>query len=247
MPPTHAPPLEDFHSRISRYWTVNWSYIAQTTSSQQLFTWFLKCWWGANSWQWTKNAVKWGYVWWENLFILCSYVFGLSFVLLTAYEGRKMNNHVWLRMAGELLSIFFIRIRLFGLFFSWLSISGQFFSEIWIRMVGEVLYILYSCVFGLYIFSLTAMNTDQYHRCHQNNSFCLFYYIWIHIFKICTFWTKIQGCHLTRSVLCNLIIFHFFSYVDIVHLLQRWEDVGICCNHTQTGFPWFIRVENVLE
>ena len=45
--------------------------------------------------------------------------------------------------------------------------------------------------------------------------------------QISTFWTKIQGCHLTRLVWRTRIIFRFFSYVAIVHLLRRGEYVGI--------------------
>ena len=39
--------------------------------------------------------------------------------------------------------------------------------------------------------------------------------------QISTFWTKIQGCYLTRLVWRNWIIFCFFLYVVIAHLLQR--------------------------
>ena len=45
--------------------------------------------------------------------------------------------------------------------------------------------------------------------------------------QISTFWTEIQGCHLTRLVWRTRIIFRFFSYVAIAHLLRRGEYVGI--------------------
>ena len=45
---------------------------------------------------------------------------------------------------------------------------------IWLRMGGEVIYIVYKYLFGLYTVLLTSMTVEHNHRCHQNNSFCLF-------------------------------------------------------------------------
>ena len=56
--------------------------------------------------------------------------------------------------------------------------------------------------------------------------------------QIFTFWTKIQGYHLTRLVWCTRIIFRFFLYVAIFRLLQRWEDIEICWNQLELRFPW---------
>ena len=42
-------------------------------------------------------------------------------------------------------------------------------------------------------------------------------------------------------------IFRFFSYVAISHLLRRREDVGICFNQLQIGFPLSSRFINGLE
>ena len=58
-----------------------------------------------------------------------------------------------------------------------------------------------------------------------------------HMSQICTFWTEIQGCHITRLVQHTRIIYHFLLYVAILHLLQRMEDVGIYWNQLQLGFP----------
>ena len=41
-------------------------------------------------------------------------------------------------------------------------------------MAGEVIYILYSYVFGLYTVLLTSMAAEKNHRCHQKDRFCLF-------------------------------------------------------------------------
>ena len=57
--------------------------------------------------------------------------------------------------------------------------------------------------------------------------FWVIYYVQINMSQISTFWTEIQGCHLTRLVWRTRIIFRFFSYVAIVHLLRRGEYVGI--------------------
>ena len=104
-------------------------------------------------------------------------------------------------------------------------------------MEGEVIYIFYSYVFGLYVVLLTSIKAEKNHRCHQKDSFCLFYYVKIHISQICTFWNNIQGYHLTLLVWHTRIIFRLLSYVVIVRLLQIQEDVGICWNRLQYGFP----------
>ena len=131
-------------------------------------------------------------------------------------------------------------------FISWLPITGRIFSKTWIRMMVEVVYILYS-FFLLYSVSFTSMTAQHNHRCDLKDIFCLFCYFWIHISKICTFWTKIQGYYIARSVLRTLVIFFFLSCVAIAHLLQRHEDFGICWNHLQKVFPWLSQVTNVLE
>ena len=53
---------------------------------------------------------------------------------------------MWLRMAGEVMSIYiYLGIHLFGLcYVSGLPIAGHIFSETWILMTGEFRYILYS-------------------------------------------------------------------------------------------------------
>ena len=65
--------------------------------------------------------------------------------------------------------------------------------------------------------------------------------------SISTFWTEIQGCHLTQLVWYTRIIFRFFSYVAIIHVLWRGEYVGICWNQLQLGFPWSSQVTNGLK
>ena len=104
-------------------------------------------------------------------------------------------------------------------------------------MAGEAIYILYSYVFGLNFISLETMTSEQDHWCHQKEIFCLFYYVQIHISQICTLCTKIQGYHLTQYLLHTWIIFRFFFYVEISHLLQRREGIGIRWNNLQPGFP----------
>ena len=94
--------------------------------------------------------------------------------------------------------------------------------------MGEVIYIFYSYVFGLYLFSLTTMTAEHNHGCNQKDRFILFYYVQSHIYQICTLWTEIKGYHPTRLVWRNQIIFHFFLYVDILHLTLIGEGAGIC-------------------
>ena len=43
-------------------------------------------------------------------YISSRYVFIFSFVSLTKYVGRKLEYLMWLRMAGEFMSNFFLRI-----------------------------------------------------------------------------------------------------------------------------------------
>ena len=150
---------------------------------------------------------------------------------------------------GTIIHVYiFLWIYIFGYcFVSFLPRTGQGFSEMWIRMAGEVVYIIYSYVFGLYIFSLTAMTADHDHRCHKKDSFCLFYYFKIHISHICTFWTKTQGYNITRLVWSTWVIFCFFSYVVMFHLLLKREDVGNLWNHLQPRFHWLSRVTNGIE
>ena len=42
------------------------------------------------------------------------YVFNLSFISRKNYAGQKLNNLMWLRMAIEFISVFFLWLRLFG-------------------------------------------------------------------------------------------------------------------------------------
>ena len=60
-------------------------------------------------------------------------IFISSLVSLTKYVGRNMNTLMWLRMAGEFMSIY-----LFGYALS---------SELWLRMAGYRNYLLYTYVF----------------------------------------------------------------------------------------------------
>ena len=55
-------------------------------------------------------------------YISYRYTFISSLVLLTKYVGRKLNTLMWLRMAGEFMSIYF-----FGYALS---------SQMWLRMAG---------------------------------------------------------------------------------------------------------------
>ena len=41
-------------------------------------------------------------------------------------------------------------------------------------MAGEVIFILYSYLFGLYTVLLTSVQTEHNHMCHQNDIVCLF-------------------------------------------------------------------------
>ena len=106
FPPDDAPPLSYFYDNRSSSCTVNLSHLTQTTSSRKFFPLFWKIGGGTNSWRWETNTVKYRYIWQESSSILYSYVFGLSFISPTAYEGRKMKNPMWLCMAGEVMSIF---------------------------------------------------------------------------------------------------------------------------------------------
>ena len=44
-------------------------------------------------------------------------------------------------------------------------------------MAGEVIYIFYSYLFGLYGVSLTAMIYEHDRKCYRKDSFILFYFV----------------------------------------------------------------------
>ena len=140
------------------------------------------------------------------------------------------------------MSIFFTYTFIWVVFFSLFRIPGQSFSETWIYISWEVIYIFYSHVFVLYLGF-----TENNHGCHQKDMFCLFFYVQIRLSQIFTLWTKMQSYHLTQSVLRTWVIFRFFSYVSIVHLLRIWEDVEICWNHLHPVFPWLSLITNGLK
>ena len=114
-------------------------------------------------------------------------------------------------------------------------------------MAVEVIYILYSYVFDLYFVSLTATTTKNNHGFHQKNNFCLSYYVKIHIYIICTLWTRIQGYHLTQSLMRSWNIYFFLLYIRIVNLLSRREGPRIYQNTLHPAFPWLIIFKNRLE
>ena len=113
-------------------------------------------------------------------------------------------------------------------------------------MAVKVIYIFYSYSFVLYIVPFTYVTAEHNHGCHQKDIF-FFYYVQIHVSQICKFWTEIQVCHITLLVWHTRILFYLFSYVAIVHLLQRLEDVGICWNQHQPGFLWSSQFTNGLK
>ena len=86
-------------------WLSNRLDLVKTKSSRQLFLWFWKSCWGTKSWLETNNTVKYGYVCQDNSSLFYSYVFGLYLVSPVVHKGRKRNNTMCLRMAGEVLSI----------------------------------------------------------------------------------------------------------------------------------------------
>ena len=108
------------------------------------------------------------------------------------------------------------------------------------------IYLLQLCIWLIFTVSLISMTTKYNHLCHHKYRFCYLLRSNPYV-SICTFWTKIQGYHLTRFVWRTRIIFWLFYYVAIVHLFQRREDVGICWNKLQLGFPWSSRVTNGLK
>ena len=108
------------------------------------------------------------------------------------------------------------------------------------------IYLQQLCIWLIYCF--IEINDGQAQSRVSSKGHLLFiYYVQINMSQICTFWTKFQYYHLTRLVWHTRIIFRFFSYVAIFHLLQRWEDVGICWNQLQLGFPWSSWVTNGLK
>ena len=108
------------------------------------------------------------------------------------------------------------------------------------------IYLLQLCIWLIFTVSLISMTTKYNHLCHHKYRFCYLLRSNPYV-SICTFWTKIQGYHLTRFVWHTRIIFLFFYYVEIVYLLQRREDVGMCWNQLQLGLTWSSRVTNVIK
>ena len=90
-----------------------------------------------------------------RIYLSYIYVFISSFVSLTKYVKRKLNILMWLRMAGEFMSIY-----LFGYALS---------SQMWLHMAGYQKYLLSTYVFISYFVSLTKyvgqkMNTLMWLR-----------------------------------------------------------------------------------
>ena len=111
-----------------------------------------------------------------TIYILSIYKFTLSFISLTSSEGwiKLTIQCGWIWWEKSCIYIF-SWIRLFVLcFVSWPPRTGHISSE---------------------------MTTKHNNGCHRKGRFCLFYYIQIHISKICKFWTKIQGYDLTQYLL----------------------------------------------
>ena len=111
----------------------------------------------------------------------------------------------------------------------------------------DVIYIFHSYLFRFYFIPLNSMTADHNHGCNKKYSFCLFYYVQIHISQNFIFWTKIQSYHLTLLVRRTRIIFCFFSHVEIVLLIIVKEVIGICLNNIQPVFPWLSRFTNELK
>ena len=74
-------------------------------------------------------------------YISSAYVFISSFVSLSKYAGQKLNTLMWLRMAGEFMSIY-----IFGYNLS---------SQLWLRMAGYQNYLSSAYVFISSFISLT--------------------------------------------------------------------------------------------
>ena len=74
-------------------------------------------------------------------YISSTYIFISSFVSLSKYAGRKLNTLMWLRMAGEFMSIY-----IFGYALS---------SQLWLRMAGYLNYLSSTYVFISSFVSLT--------------------------------------------------------------------------------------------
>ena len=99
------------------------------------------------------------------------------------YTGRKINNLMWLHMAGEFMSI---------------NILGySLSSQLWLRMAGYLDYIP-----SRYVFISSFVSLTKYVGRKLNNVMWLrmageFMSIQINISQICESWTEIQGYHLT--------------------------------------------------
>ena len=156
-------------------------------------------------------------------YILYRYVFISSFVSLTKYAGRKINNLMGLRMVGEFmpiyifwvrfeqstvdtygdmlkLSIIYVRFYLFFRFTDKLRGTKTQHSDASTYCVRIHVYIFFRVrLFGLCLTSLLQMTGQGFSETWIRMLFFI-YCVQINMSKTSTFWTEIQGCHLTRLV-----------------------------------------------
>ena len=134
------------------------------------------------------------------IYILCFSIWIIFSFTDSFDKGRKMKNPRWLRLAGEVLSIFFTDACIFT-YVSFLDCQEQ--ANVSVKcgyILKEKSSISYTVMHLAYMFSLTAMTVEHTCGCNQKDRFCLFYYIQIHISQFYKFWIKIQGNHLTQLV-----------------------------------------------
>ena len=148
-------------------------------------------------------------------------IFISSFVSLTNYVGQKLNNLMWLCMAGYRNYIYILGTIIWLMSHILTAYNRPGFQ--WnVNTHGgrSHIYLLLLCIWIIYCI-IDIHDVRAQSQVSSKGQLLFIYYIQINMSQICTFWTEIQGYHLTQLMWCTLIIFRFFSYVSIVHLLWR--------------------------
>ena len=123
FPPTHAPPIVDFHCRRYRSYLVNLSQFSWTTSSRQFFPMILK--------RLTRD--KECSQMWIHMSRVFVYILKLRTWLIFLFHSNctrgGVENIMWLIMMEEVLSIFYSRDTIIWLMFCFLiSKTGPYFQ-----------------------------------------------------------------------------------------------------------------------
>ena len=122
--------------------------------------------------------------------------FYLFFSFTEKYAGRKLNNLMWLRMAGEFMSICIFLGTVICLMSHLLTADIRPGFQLNVDKYGKRshIYLFQLCIWLIYCL-IGIHDGRAQSQVSSKRQFLFIYYV-----KINTLWTEIQGYHLTRLV-----------------------------------------------